>query len=324
MKKLIIKTEQYQRLEQEFKDWLNTLGHASTTVNSLPIYIRELLFYLEQKQKTRIQQATEQDINDFFFRWKKRKNQTTGAGLSSSHINKGILAYNKFIKFLRVTGNHFLEIGLEREENKIQPRVIMTKSEIKTLYKAIETYPEKRNSTTPYRLRDRAMLAIFYGCGLRSNEGENLDISDVLPEKRLLLVRKGKGSRQRYVPITENNLQDLQAYITEGRPWFLKDHRQSGWNYRYKKPFTEKKNVDRQALLLGGRGRRFTSSGIYMRIKYLQEQSGINKTISMHTLRHSIATHLLQGGMCLEMISKFLGHSTLESTQIYTHIVNEF
>jgi len=323
MKKLHIKTQHYQQLEKNFKDWLQTLGHASTTVNSLPIYIRELLHYLENQGKTQIQQATEQDIKDFFLHWKKRKNQTTGAGLSSTHINKGILSYKKFIKYLRVTGRHNLEINFQRVENKYKPRIILTKAEIKALYKAIETYAEKRKTPTPYRLRDRAILAIFYSCGLRSNEGSNLDINDILIDKRLIMVRKGKGNKERYVPITASNLQDIQTYITEGRKWFFEDHYQSAWHRKYNIPFHQKANINPQALFINDKGNRLTSGGIYIRIKYLQKQADINKSIGIHTLRHSIATHLLQSGMELELISKFLGHSTLESTQIYTHIVNE-
>lgn len=323
MKKLNIKTQHYQQLEKDFGEWLQTLGYSETTVKKLPIYVREFFYYLEQHNKTQIQQATEQDINDFFQQWKKRKNQRTGAGLSSSHINNGILAYNKFIKYLSVTGKHEVTVDLAMEEKKIQPRVVLTKQEIKSLYKTIDTYPEKRKATTPCRLRDRAILALFYGCGLRRNEGANLVLSDVLTEKKMLLVRKGKGSKERYVPVTENNLQDLQSYVTEGRSWFLEDHRQSAWNRRRDIPFEQKKNTDAQAFFVNEKGKRLTSAGIYIRIKYLQKESGINKSIGLHTLRHSIATHLLQSGMNIELISKFLGHSTLESTQIYTHIVNE-
>ncbi|MBL4753095.1 MAG: tyrosine-type recombinase/integrase [Flavobacteriales bacterium] len=220
------------------------------------------------------------------------------------------MAYNKFIRFLSVTGIHHLELSLPREQNKTHPRTVLTKSEIKALYSAIETYPDKRHLTTPYRLRDRAILAIFYSCGLRSNEGSNLDVSDILTDRRLIIVRKGKGNKERYVPITPGNLQDIENYITRGRSWFLV-------------PREKQNHINNQALLINEKGSRLTSSGIYIRIKYLQEQSGVDKQIGIHTLRHSIATHLLQSGMEIEPISKFLGHSTLASTQIYTHLSAE-
>jgi len=322
MKKLPLKSKQYQQLEKDYKDWLNVLGYAQTTVESLPIYVRELLHYLEQQGKATIQQTTEQDIKTFLFHWKQRKNQTTGAGLSSTHINKGILAYNKFIKFLRITGRHQLEISLQREENNYHPRVILTRKEIKVLYES--TY-HLHNGTDPlvYGQRDRAMLAVFYGCGLRNNEGVNIDVEDILLDKRLIYVKKGKGNKQRYVPLTGAPMKDIIIYLEEGRKWFLEDHHQSAWHRKCNKPFPPKSITHSQAFLLNLHGKRLQQSGLWVRLKMLAAAARINKQIALHTLRHSIATHLLQEGMELELIGKFLGHSTLESTQIYTHIVNE-
>lgn len=313
MKRLQIKSREYQSLEKEFEEWLQTLGYAEKTVKSLPIYIRELFYYLEQQDKPHISEANSYDIEQFFNQWKRRKNLTTGAGLSSSHINKGILSINKFLAFLKLTQKHNIEVELKREEPRYKPITVLSLQEIQSLYEA--TFSETRaKSSLPFNQRDRAILGIFYGCGLRLNEGINLDTEDVLIEKKLVFVKKGKGGKQRYVPFTEQNLEYITEYIFDSRKWFTEERKKTS-------------SINTKSLFVNVCGKRMKSNGFYSRIKYLQEQcTNANlrdKRINLHSLRHSIATHLLKSGMTIENVGKFLGHSTLESTQIYTHIINE-
>ena len=304
-----------KQLNDEYKTWLQTLGFAASTVKSLPQYTAEMLQYFEQNRITTVNQTcaehsrsiTSEAIKTFFFHWKKRKNKRTGAGLSQNHIRVGVLAINNFIKFLKLAKNHNINLKLERE--KIQNKIpqVLTLQEIQAIYET--TYNNTRRvNTESYGQRDRAMLAVYYGCGLRRSEGINLVLSDILTEKKLLYVRKGKGSKERFVPIAEKGLQDIEEYLQHGRKWFLK------LRQKQNKPQTEYFfiNMDGKPM------QSFTA-----RIRQLAEDAGISKHISLHTFRHSIATHLLQNGMEIENIKKFLGHASLESTQIYTHIVNE-
>ena len=143
------------------------------------------------------------------------------------------------------------------------------------------------------------MLAIYYGCGLRRNEGVGLDIKDVLTERALLHVRKGKNYKERYVPMTEQVKTDLQHYIELAR--YTQDH-------------------STHALLVSKKRTRITGGTLAKRFKQLLVAAQIHKPATLHTLRHSIATHLLEGGMRLHHISRFLGHSSLSSTQIYVHV----
>jgi site-specific recombinase XerD len=174
-------------------------------------------------------------------------------------------------------------------------KTIFTRSEIKALYNACEG--------DALGIRDRAMLAVYYGCGLRRNEGINIDVSDVLLNKNLLYVSKGKNYKERYVPMTEAVKEDLQNYLDFARPMFL--------------------NQQTQALFLSRSGSRLITQGMATRLQKLKEKAGIDKEAGLHTLRHSIATHLLQSGMKLSQIKRFLGHSSMESTQIYTHLSAE-
>jgi integrase/recombinase XerD len=173
-------------------------------------------------------------------------------------------------------------------------KTFLTPIEIKRLYEA--TTEDKLG------LRDKAMLALYYGCGLRKNEGLSLNVNDILFEKELVLVRKGKGYKARYVPLTGLNKTVIEDYLNYSRPYLLNGKKE-------------------EALLLNVNGKRLKTP--FERICKLKREAGIKKPVGLHTLRHSIATHLLQSGMKLEQIQRFLGHSSLESTQIYTHVANE-
>ena len=319
MKKLDIQTPSYQYIENSFKEWLDVLGYAESTVKSLPVHIRELFHYLEQQQITAIKAVKPKHISEFLRYLKTRPNLKFGGGLSSSNINKSILAINTFARYLSATGKHYLDIHPRRVAADTQPRIILNTTEIKALYEA--TYEQSRENSVAMGQRDRAIIAIFYGCGMRKNEGTRLNTEDILIEKGLVLVRKGKGNKERFVPIAGKHLEDVQRYIEEGRNWFLEDHSECAFYYRDGKPRPKKKNTDDEAFFLGMNGTRKKS--FYQRLDVLRQRAGIEKEIGLHSLRHSIATHLLQRGMDIEEIRKFLGHSTLESTQIYTHIVNE-
>jgi integrase/recombinase XerD len=151
------------------------------------------------------------------------------------------------------------------------------------------------------------MIAIFYGCGLRRNEGVQLNLSDINFDKSVLHVRKAKNYKERFVPISKTNLK----YLTE----YIYDHR----------PQLSMSSID--ALFLGRSGFRMQGQSLMARLKSLQQKTEdltlLEKEIGLHTLRHSIATHFLQAGMKLESISRFLGHGSLESTQIYTHLIDK-
>lgn len=320
MKKLILRSNNYKSLLTDFTAWLDVLGYAETTVNSLPIHVKEMLHYLEtEKQITHITQVKSRHVSDFIKHVKIRHNQTYGGALSASTINKAIQSINTFVRYVNQTGKHILDFTAKQIENTINERTILTTKEIKEIYEA--TFTPHRNNTIAMGQRDRAIIAIFYGCGLRKDEGARLNIFDIDTYKALVFVRKGKGNKQRYVPIANKHLQDIKDYLEEGRNWFLEDHDQTAYHLRTGKAFPKKQNTDDEAFFLNKQGKRMYNYDF--RFKYLKEKTAIEKQFSTHILRHSIATHLLQSGMPIEEIAKFLGHSSLESTQIYTHIVNK-
>ena len=321
MLSLAIKSPQYNYLLQSYKEYLQILGYANPTVQSWPIHVRELLHWLETNGINQITTVESKHINDFISYIKRRKNKTKDGALSSSSINKIINAVNVFAKFLNSTGKYFLELSIHRAEDDIAERIILSIEEVKALYEA--TFLHQRQNPIAMGQRDRAIIAIFYGCGLRRSEGKNLNINDIDLQKRLLFVRKGKGNKQRYVPIAAKHLTDLRDYLQEGREWFLlTNNTNETWQCkRHGKPLPKKDNADDAAFFVCIYGSRMNE--FYQRLEHMKQRAEINKNITLHGLRHSIATHLLQSGMDIEEIAKFLGHSSLASTQIYTHIINE-
>jgi len=302
IKKLRLKTTEYQILEQGFKSWLVTLGYAESTVYGHPRQLREFLIWLECQGKNQIKQITKQLTEDFVLQFKDRPNQRRAGGLSIAHVNKQINTLNLFFKYLKNTKQYQQNITLKKlKEEEFKKREILTKEEIQQLYDATD------NSLIG--MRDRAMLGVYYGCGIRKREGTELEVSDVLFERRLLYVRKAKNGHERYVPINLKALQDLEIYIYNARPLLLDETYQS------------------ETLFISERGREIKGASLICRLKALKEKTGNpelqNRTFGLHALRHSIATHLLQAGMELENIALFLGHKTLDSTQLYTHLLND-
>ncbi len=313
MKQLLIKTTHYLTLQRSFKEWLATMGYATGTVNTFPVHLREFFHYLEQRNVFHVREIQQRHYDGFASHLQIRKNkQQKGGGLSAASINKITQSVNTFAKYINQNQRFTLNITPKYLQHSQEIPSVLTREEIKALYEA--TFTPHRENTLAIGQRDRAILAIFYGCGLRKSEGTALNITDIDLVKRTVFVRSGKGNKQRYVPIVAKALEDITAYLKEGRYWFLE----------YQLRGTAGKNLnlksESNALFVNQFGGRLQA--FYGRFNYLKKHAAIETPFSTHTLRHSIATHLLQSGMNIEEIAKFLGHSSLESTQLYTHIVN--
>jgi site-specific recombinase XerD len=317
MKPKELSSKQFIDMEAGFLSWLRTLGYTPATIATRKRNIREFLLYQERCGISSMDQAASDKTRLFVRYLKIRENKLSAGGLMNASINVGISSVNKFFEYLRQSGNvTVIPDNLEYVEESYGPRSVLTLQEINALYET--TYMQKWFATAETKeyqkaiqQRDRAMLGVYYGCGLRKSEGTNLTVSDILTDRKLIFVRKGKGCKERYVPVTDNNLNYLTEYLQNGRNLLLTKS-QSGTESFFVNQFGE--SCSDQAL----------SARLDRLVKNSESPGLQNKKPTLHTLRHSIATHLLQSGMEIEMIQKFLGHASLESTQIYTHLANEF
>jgi integrase/recombinase XerD len=308
MKKLPLSNPHFEFMETSFRQWLDVLGYSHHGVYGLPTLVRELLHHLEQRGTRHIREINVNIIRQYYQQLKTRANQRRGGGLSNAYLNKHLQALYKFSDYLRQTGKILLPaLSIDWETDDAEEITVLTPEEIKLLYKATEGYNEG-TPLEPFNGRDRAMLTIYYGCGLRRNEGYHLNLSDINFDRRILRVRKGKNYSERLVPFNKANANYLQEYVYDWRPLLVKDKRDD-------------------AFFIGQRGVRMQAQSMALRLKILQQRTddtGLQeKNVRLHVLRHSIATHLLQNGMSLEKIARFLGHSSLESTQIYTHLIKK-
>ena len=307
MKQLPIESENFQYIEHSFRQWLDILGYSETTVYNLPNMLREFFHWLEQQRITNVKEIKIEHVKKYYQYTKQRANTRFDGGLSNASINNQRRTLHLFMDYLRQTGRYeipYIKIqGLKDRKEKLNT---LTPDEVKQLFQA--TYI---GDNSPFDnetgIRDRALLSIFYGCGLRRKEAMCLDIDDVNLDKAVVHVKKGKGNKERLVPINKNNIKYLEDYIYNARPLLLR-------------------GVNTEAFFVSMRSQRINDQTMNLRIRILVRKTKnpiiIDKYPSLHTLRHSIATHLLSNGMKLEAIAKFLGHGSLESTQIYTHLMD--
>ena len=290
-KPIRLQSSQYILLLQSFTEWLQILNYSVFSIPGLSRTLKDFFEYQEATGKLSLEQLTAADATNFI-ELKKAK------GIyGSGHINKQIQSLKLFSKYIRETKRSEVAFTLYRMEDGRKKPSWLTKEEIKQMYEATQE--------NILGIRDKAMMAVYYGCGLRLNEGANAAINDINQNNKVLHVRKGKHYKERFVPIAEKNFEELKLYIDYARPQILQGNKTD-------------------ALFLNTHnGKPISRQMIYLRIKQLAAKAAIKKRVGTHTLRHSIATHLLQSGMKLERIQQFLGHSNMDSTQIYTHLVNE-
>lgn len=211
---------------------------------------------------------------------------------SRSRIISGIKA---FFRFLKMEG--YLDanpaILLENPKTGRHLPEVLSVDEIDAMISAIDL-------TAPEGQRNRAIMETLYGCGLRVSELINLDISRVFLDEEYIVVR-GKGSKERLVPLSPVAVGEIRRWLDDRAQISVKPGEES-------------------MLFISRRGRRLTRVMIFYIVKRLAELAGIQRDISPHTLRHSFATHLLEGGANLRAIQQMLGHESIATTEIYIHI----
>ena len=267
-----------------FSAYLAQLGYQKSSLQMLPSCVAE---FLEQHPKT-IEEISPEDILSYYQYLQNRPNKRSAGGLSERFIQHHIYSLRVFFSWQMTLGN--LErnpiSGLDFPRPKSKAREILNQEEIQKLYEQSKD------------LRQKAILNLCYGCGLRRSEAENLELRDVHFRSNFLYVRKGKAGKRRVVPIQEKVKKDLLEYVLKER----------------------KSNPKTTTFLTSFRGKPLKGNTMNREVKNLVEAAEIKKNISLHSLRHSIATHLLENGLSLEYVRDFLGHQHLETTQIYTKI----
>jgi integrase/recombinase XerD len=220
-------------------------------------------------------------------------------GLSPASIRRNVSAIRTYFRFL--TGDGI--VVRDPSERLETPKRWRTLPDVLTV-EEIQRLLASPTLDDTLVFRDRALLELAYGAGLRVSEWITLGVRDLLLEEGLVRVF-GKGSKERLVPIGRSAIGAAAIYLRELRPRLEKG---------------EGKGV----LFLNARGRPLTRMGAWKILRAHVERAGITKHVSPHTLRHSFATHLLEGGADLRAVQEMLGHVDIATTQIYTHVDREY
>jgi integrase/recombinase XerC/integrase/recombinase XerD len=269
---------------RRFDGWLLARGMAEKTRRAYGVDLHQLAQF-----------AGERDPGDLDHRELRRfAGHLSEHGMSKAAVGRKLAAVRTFYR-------HLLEIGevganpadlvASPKRDQYLPRVLKANE----MASVLDGIP----ASTPLELRDRAMLEVAYGAGLRSEEIVNLDLKDANVDGEELRV-EGKGSKTRVVPAGEYAWRALAAYLERGRPALLQD--------------------DEPALFVSKTGKRLSTSDVRRRLAGWVRRAAVQGGVTPHTLRHSFATHLLEGGADLRAIQELLGHATISTTQTYTRV----
>lgn len=280
-------------LLEQFRDYLALeAGHSANTVES---YLRDLTRFatwLDQRGVTDPGKVTRKLLREFVYALK-------DLGLATASIRRQVSAVRTYYGFLLGEGR----VELDPSDRLELPRRGRTLPGTLSVAE-VEAMLAAPSADSPLAWRDRALLELGYGAGLRVSELCGLTLPNLLLGEGLVRVL-GKGSKERLVPIGRNVIGAVSVYLHQARP--LLDRGKS-----------------RDRLLLNLRGEPLSRVGAWGIVKRCARVGGIRKRVTPHTLRHTFATHLLEGGADLRAVQEMLGHADLSTTQIYTHVDREY
>ena len=283
-------------LDKSIKDFKSYLKiERSLSINSVDAYVRDIYKYSEYIKTNNISvlKTNLEDIRGFI-------KEINKIGISARSQARFISSIKSFYKFLLIEGyiiNSPAEL-LASPKIGVKIPTVLSIDEVNKLIKSIDL-------SSKHGERNRAIIETIYACGLRVTELINLKISNIFFKDNFLKII-GKGNKERLCPIANKTLSYLKIYIDE-----IRNH-------------SIIKEKDSDIVFLNNRGSKLSRVMIFLLLKKYAEIAGIKKNISPHTLRHSFATHLIDGGADLRAIQEMLGHQSITTTEIYTHLDKEY
>lgn len=275
-------------LVDDFKKYLEIdKNYSNNTVES---YIRDINSFLKYTN-IEIIDITKRDIDNYILNIIQQYN--------SNSINRAIASIKSFFKYLSMYKGY---INVSEDVESLKKKKTLPKYlSIEEVDKLLDIELKKT-----FDYRNKAMLEVLYATGLRATELINLDLQNIDLVNKVINVY-GKGSKERIVPISNIAVNYLDLYIN---------------NYRSLLFIRKQKQTD--ALFLNNHGKRMTRQGLYKIIGIIAKSAGIDKEITPHVLRHSFATHLIECGADIRSVQELLGHENVVTTEVYTHIANNF
>ncbi|ORX03957.1 recombinase XerD [Mycolicibacillus trivialis] len=273
-------------------------GVAANTLSSYRRDLRRYTQYLSARGVGDLGEVTEGDVSEFVVALQRGDDDAGLAPLSAVSAGRALIAVRGLHRFAAAEGVIDLDVARTVRPPAAGRRLpkSLTVDEVLAL---LEAAGGDSPSDGPLTLRNRALLELLYSTGARISEAVGLDVDDIDTHDRSVLLR-GKGGKQRLVPIGRPAVSALDAYLVRGRPDLARRGRGT------------------PAVFLNARGGRLSRQSAWQVLHDAAERAGLTAAVSPHTLRHSFATHLLDGGADVRVVQELLGHASVTTTQIYT------
>ena len=279
-----------------FLQILKQKNYSSHTLENYAIDLKQFLEFVREEALKSWEEVEYRHLRQYLARLKI-------GGASRATVARKLASLRSFFKYLTrleiVEKNPLLHIHNPKKEKRL-PRFLYPK-EIEELL-ALPPF-------TPFGLRDRAIMELLYGAGIRVSELTGLDLADLDPDRGYLMVF-GKGGKERLVPLGKMGCRALREYLERGRPYLLRNRGKA-------------RGPGEKAVFLNRWGERLSARSVRRLLDGYVKKAALSKKVSPHTLRHTFATHLLEGGADLRAVQELLGHASVSTTQVYTHLSRE-
>ena len=291
-------------LETQLQGYLDHLtierGVAANTLSSYRRDLRRYSKHLSERGIHDLAKVGEDDVSEFLVALRRGDPDSGTAALSAVSAARALIAVRGLHRFAAAEG--LAELDVARAVRPPTPGRRLPKSlTIDQVLALLEAAGGDSPADGPLTLRNRALLELLYSTGARISEAVGLDVDDIDTQARSVLLR-GKGGKQRLVPVGRPAVQALDAYLVRGRPELARRGRGT------------------PAIFLNVRGGRLSRQSAWQVLQDAAERAGITSGVSPHMLRHSFATHLLEGGADVRVVQELLGHASVTTTQIYTMV----
>lgn len=280
----------FEKFLNEFLVYLKSIrGYSVNTIQSYRNDLERLINFLESKGVNDFNDVDKIILSSFF-------STLDVMGLSTKSLARNYSSVKSFFRYL--SSNDYIEqnpaIKFSAPKVRVNPPEVLSVSEINKIL-------EQPNTKTLLGIRDKAMLEFAYATGVRVSELINLKLNDLFLDEEVVRVF-GKGSKERLVPIGSHAIYWVNQYLAKVRPVLAK------------------KLISGNFVFLNSRGGKLSRMGFFKILRQYVHEAGIDKNVHPHTIRHSFATHLLEGGADIRVVQELLGHSKISTTQIYTHV----
>jgi len=262
--------------------------------NSITAYLHDLKLFLDFKSLNMPDLSLDNIEQSIIIQFIEELTELGFTASSQARILSGIRSFYKFLEEEGLTEQNPTRLIVMPQIGRKLPEVL-TYDEIRKMIASVDLSDAQGH-------RNKCILEVLYACGLRVSELTNMRINQIYESDGFIRIY-GKGNKERLIPIGKNTLKSIKTYLSEVRVLY---------------------NSKTDFLFINKFGMQLSRQSIHKLVKSLAELAGINKTISPHTFRHSFATHLLEGGADLRAVQQMLGHSSISTTEIYTHIDREY